>query len=222
MRIIAKNHDYYDCIQRSGQDQSVVYLRKPRTVKIDTKNWPFPTLMSYDVDGLIIGFCGKIYPIVTVRSWNVYENNRHKTCYTMEEVDTFFEKNLKKRKLKIYHGAFSRDYYAVRRAPIAKFFKECAEVQDKFLEMFIENKSPLFVAHWGRRSWESRIEFDAELKPFEFYRIFEPYAAFQEIAMFLSNIAVPQKPMPEISDEMKAGSKGFDKWSFRNPPYRLK
>jgi hypothetical protein len=44
-----------------------------------------------------------------------------------------------------------------------------------------------------------------------------PYQAFQEIAMWLSNQAVPQKPMPVIDDEMKVATHGFDQHSFRKP-----
>ena len=53
------------------------------------------------------------------------------------------------------------------------------------------------------------------LRPLEFFRVFGAYAAYQEIEMYLSNQAIPQKKMPEISDEMKALAHGFDKYSFR-------
>jgi hypothetical protein len=36
--------------------------------------------------------------------------------------------------------------------------------------------------------------------------------------MFMSNLAVPLKPVPEISDKIMVDIKGFDKWSFRKPP----
>jgi hypothetical protein len=52
----------------------------------------------------------------------------------------------------------------------------------------------------------------------EFYRVFDPYQAYQEVAMWLSNQAVPIKPIPEMSDEIKAESKGFNKFSFRKDP----
>ena len=45
--------------------------------------------------------------------------------------------------------------------------------------------------------------------------VVDPYTAFQEIAMFLGGMAMPLKPIPHLSDEIIAASKGFDKYSFR-------
>ena len=53
------------------------------------------------------------------------------------------------------------------------------------------------------------------LKDFDFVKLFDPYQAFQELQMYLSNIAVPLKPIPEIDDVTMAEAKGFNKWSFR-------
>jgi hypothetical protein len=36
--------------------------------------------------------------------------------------------------------------------------------------------------------------------------------------MFMCNLAVPQKPIPEVSDADMVVAKGFDKWSFRKEP----
>jgi hypothetical protein len=82
--------------------------------------------------------------------------------------------------------------------------------------MFEEKRCPVFIAHRDYKG--GTIVWNGLLKSVEFFRIFQPFAAFQEIAMWLSNQAVPEKVMPVIDDETKAESKGFDKWSFRRPP----
>jgi hypothetical protein len=46
-------------------------------------------------------------------------------------------------------------------------------------------------------------------------KLFEPYQAYQEISMFVNNLAIPEKPIPKMSDEDMASIKGFDKFSFR-------
>ena len=46
-------------------------------------------------------------------------------------------------------------------------------------------------------------------------RIKDPYTAYQELSMYLGNMAFPNKPIPTISDEVMAEIKGFNKFSFR-------
>lgn len=113
-------------------------------------------------------------------------------------------------------------YCDFRRKYLAQFFDECKKQQDSHKALFEDKRCPIFVAHWSRWTWQRRknsiIEYNALLRPYEFFRVFDPYTAFQEIAMFMSNLAIPQDPMPVIPDELKAHSRGFDEWSFRRPP----
>ena len=43
----------------------------------------------------------------------------------------------------------------------------------------------------------------------------DPYQAFQEINMWMSNQAMPEKVIPEIDNKTMIEIKGFDKFSFR-------
>ena len=55
-------------------------------------------------------------------------------------------------------------------------------------------------------------------------QLFDTYAAFQEVSMFVGGV-LPRstKPMIEISDEDKAHKKGHGgKYSFRTPPKKKK
>jgi hypothetical protein len=50
-----------------------------------------------------------------------------------------------------------------------------------------------------------------------FQKIKDPYTAYQEVMQYISGVLgvdAVKEPWP-ISDELKAGSKGYDKWSFR-------
>jgi len=69
MRIISPFHDYYDVVQSQGQDHSLIYQRRERT--ITPKKYPFPVMHRWwrhypgdlSLYQKIIGFCGKIYPV---------------------------------------------------------------------------------------------------------------------------------------------------------------
>ncbi len=65
---------------------------------------------------------------------------------------------------------------------------------------------------------QRKIVYNASLKELEFFRLFDPYTAFQEISMFLGGLAVPLKEIPQVPDKIMVGIKGFDQWSFRKLP----
>lgn len=73
----------------------------------------------------------------------------------------------------------------------------------------------------GRRRWRRpqalRIVYHACLREVEFFRVFDPYTAYQKIAMCLGGLARPQKAVPEVPDKTLSEAKGFDEWSFRKP-----
>lgn len=64
------------------------------------------------------------------------------------------------------------------------------------------------------------IEWNACLKDVDFFRVFDPFTAFQELSMYYGGVLVhPNRPIPDVSDEDMVEVKGFDKkWSFRKPP----
>lgn len=224
MRIIADNRDYYDCIQTHGQDRSLVYFRKPEKVLLKQREWTFPSLYSswwfppIEVTQHIIGFCGKIYPMLEMHGY-IRNDPISKKCFTIEEVDTFVEEHATQSQKDSYYGKNGRRWwrgYGKRRSEFAKFFKHCEKKRESYAEMFTEKRCPVFVATTSNRN--SKIIYNALLRPHDFVRIFDPYTAFQEISMFLGSMAMPEKAMPIISDELKIHTHGFDKWSFRRPP----
>lgn len=230
MRIIANNRDYYDCVQAHGQDRSLVYLRKPEEVRLrrglwpSHGKWPFPVidawwLWNYEIDQYIIGFCGKIYPMLEMFD-NYRDNGRSSKCFGMDEVDAFVEENLKSAEKRVYRGLSVSRWWrnrGRRRRDFVKFFDDCKQQQDSYTDYFLDKRCPIFVGKYSR--WqESMITYNALLHPYDFVRVFDPYSAFQEISMFMGSMAMPEKVMPIIPNELKIHSRGFDKWSFRRPP----
>ena len=232
MRIKSDFHDYYDSVQAQGQDQSLLYLRKEEELRYERgQGWPFPRMGVHrywltkplSVDDIIIGFCGKIYPLVKVNKSGCYGSDTNPViCYTLEEVDAYIDANFKKRQLEGYYdkkNRYSRNWsHYARHCDFEQFFQQCNDCKGRFENLFLEHRAPLFVGKENGRHGDMVITFNAPLKEWDFFRLFDTYTAFQEITMFLGGIAVPLKPIPDIPDKIMVGIKGFDEWSFRKPP----
>jgi hypothetical protein len=229
MRIISDFHDYYDAVQSTGQDQSLIYFRKRE--EVTAAPYPFPVIeWSFWLDRRkipaqehIIGFCGKIYPAVVLTH---VASEKSAVCYNIQEVDSFFENNYRRKEVEKYRSTRKRRWghgwqSQFCRDAFEKYFTACAERRDAFVEMFREKRCPVWIGTVLEASWRNRtgkIVYNDSLKNLEFFRLFDTYSAFQEIVMFLGGLAVPLKEIPEIPDEIMVGVKGFDQWSFRKPP----
>jgi hypothetical protein len=151
-------------------------------------------------------------------------------CRDIEQVDQFFESNSKKVDLAEYYDEKrpSKRYrrslasyrrYDGKRVSFVQFFKECAEKQDKFGKMFGDKRCPVFIASRAPDGG-AQLVWNACLKEVEFFRVFDPAKAYQEVWMWLNNQAVPIKPIPVLDDVTMAEVKGFNKYSFRMDPIR--
>jgi hypothetical protein len=234
MRILSEFHDYYDSVQGIGQDQTLIYLRKPAEVEV---RYSFPILPANNRFGYrnltvhqsIIGFCGKIYPVLKLirRSRASLPDDVYKICYNLDDVDLFVRDHYPKKVIEEYQITKSkkkrryrfRFWQDVHRYEFEKFFLDCANIKDAHTNMFLERRCPIFVATLQEASWyrpsKAKIVYNASLREFEFFRIFDTYSAFQEIAMYLGGLAAPNKPIPEVSDRDMITAKGFDEFSFR-------
>jgi hypothetical protein len=151
-------------------------------------------------------------------------------CHTLEEVDQFVEAHFREKAVKEYKTILPKNRWRTSywdgnflRGSFKKFFEDCEKLKDSYKQRFTDAACPIFVAHY-RHSYKDKKLFDGtltwngSLKEHEFFRMFDPFTAFQEIAMFVSNLAVPLKPIPKVPDKVLAGAKGFNEWSFRKPP----
>ncbi len=222
MRIFSEFHDYYDVVQATGQDQTVVYQRKLREEPLS--GWPFPFCKAVTayyrwrdtllVRQSIIGFAGKIYPLLRLS-----HRDEPSLCYNLEEVDHFVESRFSPKEIEAYRatkGGYNRNWPGSQnRRWFQEFFEECTRRQNSYTKWFEESHCPVWVADYGR---QSKMTYNPVLKEMQFYRIVDTYTAYQEIFMYLGSLAVPLKEVPEISDRDMRDAKGFDKWSFKKPP----
>lgn len=224
MRIVSDKVDYYDCIQKHGVDRSNVYVRKPKRYSYRFESPEARELMSQLGNCIgdstafhgnyvhnrvvpylsVVGFCGKLYPAVrmSVRFYtlNSYDNWEDAARTVLEYLPEFLSRS----SMSIFERWMSlRD----KESPILKEVPVWA--------LHGDNEGP----DTGHRYCISVTENSDTLGTmYEFYTVKDPYTAYQELSMFLVNLAQPEKEMPVISDELKAQSKGFNEWSFRKPP----
>lgn len=195
---------------------------------------------SLYVRSYTIGFCGNFYKVLEINTPEHGGRNdkegrsTRKWCYNTNEVDSFVRKYYPKQYSDYLEKGYRKgnSWWTEQRRQNFEFFfegrprskwdrnpteDEMKRSEEWRRKWFEKHRSPVFVAEFTSE-YEGRITYNAALKPFEFYRVFDPYRAFQEISMWMGNQAVPIKPIPEIPDEIMAEIKGFNKFSFRKDP----
>jgi hypothetical protein len=236
MRIISDRKDYYDCVQANDQDRETLFIREEKSERHPRRSWPFPYIERYgSIDNInysviVVGFCGKVYGALHFDCYRWDKPSNNAICWGIAQVDDFLNANLNKKALEQYNTPckfnkashwrgilVSREW---RRDNILAFFNEFQTKQNDFSAMFTGPR-PIFVATYSPNREEYDIVFNAQLKPVQFFRIFGPQYAYQELTQWVYNQAVPQKPIPQLDDETLAESKGFNrKTSFRKDPIR--
>lgn len=231
MRIISDFHDYYDVCQSHGQDQTLMYRRDGRTEEIAVYTFPMvrDRWWSWDKlrpESIVVGFCGKIYPIVRIPDFVSPDYKEH-YCLSADEVAQAVAMLLHKKQYAEYMEPLPRRRQwrkpaANTRVRVEEFFEKVAEQQDKHTKLFEKWEAPIFLADAHKVKVTGLrhipIEINPCLRSVEFYRVIDPYTAYQELAMYLGKQAQPEKPIPDVPDKVMVGAKGFDKWSFRKPP----
>lgn len=201
-------------------------IQKAKIIE-DESNCPFYTNHfnssnnEFDVQTYVIGFCGKLYQAFHCTLMTTYGRKEEKyTLYNIEDLDKFFETHFPK-ELNKYYSQETVFYYEQDglkglhsrfQKSIKDFERIYRETQwDRTVEILIETyRTPVFI-----RCPDNTVLINGILNPLEFWRVFDHFTTYQEISMFLSNIAAPEKPIPQPSDIDMRDAKGFDKWSFR-------
>jgi len=229
MRIISNFRDYYDCVQGMGQDRSLVYLRHPVTENLDRNGFPFPCAYKDPwiskgeivAQQIIVGFCEKLYPLWHMTyAWRDEHSNKvrhkyYKICISVDEVEEHLYEYGHKDDIKDWREP-SKYGHPFGRKILEKVVSRCAAEAYKYKKYFLKHRCAQFVAT------RSHITYHGNLNRVEFYRVIDPYTAFQEISMYWGGLAHPENKIPEIDDVTMAEAKGFDKYSFRKDPTKHK
>ena len=209
MRIISKFKDYYDIGQSLGIDPSIVYVRN--TVDL---THPFNIYNHYgDLRWAVIGFCGKIYPVV-YHSKNIGVGVESKTIsiisYNEQEVLSYCRQNGIDTYIQTLEG--NRDW-TDKRSGVEKFFDTTPNCfLANFPDLFHTNSVAIFIV----LPYQNKIVLNPLLRSWHFYKVFDSYRAFQELSMYVGGIlSTPIKPVLVPTDDIMRDIKGFDRFSFR-------
>lgn len=209
MRIISDFKDYYDNVQGVMFNSDTLFIRK-RTADIP---------LNLKTNGMnhmcVIGFCGKLYPLFKYNSVDIsnygckkdVNNNGYYITYNLEEVEEIYLERYK-----------SRYYYKPDiQGKIAEILNDIE--QNK---LFAKYNTPIFVVEFNGlvSDYKWCVNITPCLKNYNFQTQKDTYTTFQDIVMWLNNIALPDNP-PQISDDnIIRDAKGFDKWSFKKQGYK--
>jgi hypothetical protein len=232
MRIISKERDYYDSVQREGQDQSVVFMRirsdvnlkdlPPLAKSIFDQNGSITSFESkeqkIELDTIRILFCGKLYGGIRARIHKKdqfgFDTIEFKTFYEFDELVNWLSSSG-------HEETEERKYYRSTPTRIKTIDKLKAKKVHEFLAQqgldvlmkeAIENRWIIVTAsldydpdstRWYRHGWTHRIAINgSNLKDYQFFKLFDHRTAYQELDMFISG-TLPQSTQMPIEIEDK-------------------
>ena len=223
MRIISSFKDYYDSIQKHGQDRSIVYQREQKDFKL--ASFPYGThnysCFGQDIKSYTIGFCGKLYNVFKVYIHEYDKPSYYKLALTIDEIDEAVNYNTQG-KYKHQRKKYYQDDKWGQRRQIVKYIEDFSKLSVT-PDVFHKLEGPIFVVYPDRlyaegniRQALTKVVVNEQLSKFEFQRLVDPYTAYQELSMFVGGVLKQAtKPVPVPDDETLAEIKGFNKYSFR-------
>jgi len=217
MRIISPEKDYYDSVQSYGQDD-IKFVRKNRRLDV-TDNVLIKKVTEGRLHGEIkkgreefyvetfsIYYLGNIYNGIEISSLNTRTYGNKTFFYTYEEFINFFgeeidESRLVSRGWRFERSNFVKDWLKSYPFDLSEVFGDC----------YIA-----YIPGYMERLNYYKIEKYPILSKYDFQKVKDPYTIFQEIQMFLCNVANPEPVMVKISDKDLAYKRGHgDPYSFR-------
>lgn len=238
MLIVSKFRDYYDTAAVHGIDKTCVYIRTEEAKKsdynLDTgsrwRSWPHAEEFlktkggvetSYSVYKYVVGFCGKLYPVIVVEKDVAGTKTERFSFYSTEKIQAFFTKEKLKLDSRYTSGYWSMRDFTVKSEQSMNNFFEIAQFK-KLEEEFAKNNCPAFV--YGRFNIDGkdklRVVLNPKLRDYRFAQMKDPQTAFQDIFMYISGVlGISAPPMVKVKDKELAAKRGHDgKYSFRKPP----
>lgn len=212
MKIHSDFKDYYDIGLSVGVDKSLHYDRRERGYDaaevglsgIYESMGRYLFSSDHNVEHLIVGFCGTLYPCVAIH----WRSRPTEYIYNSDRLREVFPDDLK------YIRRFGRKHY---KSPSAKHSKFVQDIRRNRDGIFRALNAPTFVYCQEEGGNDLRVNANASLKDVQFFKVVDPVTAFQEISMYLGNYLVKRDVPDTIADEYRIAMHGFDKRSFRHP-----
>lgn len=252
MRIVSKFSDYYDSVMGYGQDLTTTFVRKAEEVPKDSplvnvlssrdqfnrvghmaSRHPVPVekcKLPYkwmSAHTFRVYFCGKTYRGVRVcfdeKKDFFAPSYKDHYAYDFEDLSQFLQTHGLLVK-DICRGYFSREHEALKNL---QFFLE-KQGTDELMEQLIKHRVVIARytdSRWNAdgRYWAEHWETNGSLAEVKFFKVVDPYTAFQELDMYLSGVLGQQaREVVNISDKDRIHQRGFDDYSFRKLPQEKK
>ena len=188
--------------------------------------------LEYNISNHCVGFCGKIYKVYKVICHGRYNTFTYSKeipphslfFYSFSKLDEFIQSSLNdKKRQKYLTDTFTfGDYGDVTRYRLKSESEAVDALIPSITKYFQEYKVPVFSYHFDvdkfiNGKYVHRLELNSCLNDDEFYKVFPPPIAHQEISMYLSGVLGNcNPPIPSVSNDDLVVAKGFDlKTSFR-------
>ncbi len=230
MRIISKFKDYYDIGLAQGIDEDRVFVRETKERNHPNTGWKyFPGYwahsLRHEYRASVVGFCGMLYPLIEVKHkldkhpWT----ETHHFFYSWDDFIGCMDSLKVTRELRKQVGRYKRLFQGDFWEKIRKHFEE---PHAGITELFLEHRVPILWSflvgdrdHYLRGTPKTReTTLNPCLKDIEFYKVVDPYTAFQEISMYLGGVLGDVDPNTvTVADEHRYAGHGYDKGSFRQP-----
>ena len=189
----------------------------------DVSNHGAPLLIRFSTFSVL--FCGKIYHGIRTDTSTVnnvaYVDKAKRTdyFYDTESLFSFLESYPEIDLDYVEKSRYLKKSDSPRKQFTLYFSKNGNDSSKK--DFLIEHK--LSIAIYHTYSSDS-LEINGRLADIQFYKVFDPYTAYQELDMWLGGIlSSPPNFMVELSDESKIGKAGFDpEYGFRTRPKQKK
>lgn len=222
MRIKSKFKDCYDSLQSQSLPLYIRETSREYLPPDECFNFRDPN----GVSGCIVGFCGEVY----FAYYQTIESDPHqkKVFYTPESLLEYFPTVISKENWDRWGYGSRRDFLEYRKSQSGEYFgyNLPADVKNKFKKYFSASCPIWLICNVG---YNHNIGRDAcvlirnpNCRHYELYKLFPVQQMFQEIEMYLGGLASPDKKIPAVSDSDMIVAKGFDNWSFRKEPTKVK
>jgi hypothetical protein len=225
MKIVKSFRDYYDSACAWDRESVPLYVRKSQTFKTnDIRDPSFRIVMGllnrmpcYNKGcRWVIGFCGRLYPAYSSSRYSVNKNMFYDiqsliTAAYQAETSYYFTDEASIRELQ--NNNSNRFSGRLNRWSWNRFVQDrgTPPPNDAVFRFF---RAPVFLSNL------ETVTVNAKLYECNFQTQFDPYTAYQELDMYLSNnLSDQQEPSSEVSDDLKRHYHGFDKkYGFRKRP----
>jgi hypothetical protein len=234
MRIISQFHDYYDGVQKYGQDQSVIYQRK--TVAYETSKKDTPAIVKelakkvFPDDHYYLGLSRIVSSVSSKTHWFYFSRKFIVFC---GEVVSFLEVKKEKKGLvetdTFYFYSFESliEYLNDNGVDISTKSsrwdkKTIAEKLSDFFDKVVELDTDWCIVNKVICALVERdkVTINPKLEDYQFYKVMDPHTCYQNLDMWISGtLAYPQNEMVELDDKYRIIAHGFDhKYAFRKEP----